>query len=165
MKHGVIPTLKSLELMHMKDVYNSLSDHEKANLKKATLEIALTSVIVPAIGALLAGAAAPDDDELWFLIYQLRRLESELAQYRDPRETAKIITNPVAGIRLIQTSLDFLQQAVTPINLFPEDDENFFSYLDEDAKHKNELVKASKKLVPVWSQLDKDWHQLYTIME
>jgi hypothetical protein len=163
--NGVVPSMKSMQLMYMKDVYNSLSDHEKANLKKATLEIMLTSVILPAIGALIAGAAAPDDDELWFLVYQLRRLESELSQFRDPRETAKILTNPVAGIKLIQTGLDFIQQVVTPINFFPEDDENFFSYLDEDAKHKNELVKATKRLVPIWSQLDKDYYQLYTILE
>lgn len=163
--NGVYPSLKSLQLMYMKDVYNSLSDHEKANLKKATLEVMLTSVILPSIGALLAGAASPDDDELWFLIYQFRRLESELAQFRDPRESFKIITNPVAGVKLIQNGLDFIQQIATPINFFPDDDENFFSYLDEDAKGKNELGKSAKKLVPVWSQLDRDWHQLYTILE
>lgn len=161
LKEGVLPSIKSMQLMYMKDVYNSLSEHEKANLKKATLEIMLTSVLLPSIGALLVGAAADDDDELWFLIYQLRRLESEMSQFRDIRETTKLVTNPVAGIKLLQNGANFIQQIITPINFFPDEDDNFFSYLDEDAKGKNELGKATKKLIPVWSNLNKDYQQLY----
>lgn len=163
-KEGVIPSLKSLQLMYMKDVYNSLSDYEKSNLKKATIEIMLTSVIVPLIGALLAAGAGDDDDEIWFLVYQMRRLESELSQFRNPIEASKIITNPVAGIKLLQNGINFAYEVATPINFVPSGKENFFSYLDEDAKHNNILLKKGKKIVPVWSQFDKNYKQLYSLI-
>jgi len=164
-KEGVIPSLKSLQLMYMKDVYNSLSDYEKSNLKKATLEIMLTSVMVPLIGALLAAGAGDDDDEIWFLVYQMRRLESELSQFRNPIETSKVIQNPVAGIRLLQNGLNFVYEVATPINFIPDNNENFFSYFDEDAKGNNILAKKGKKLVPVWSQVDKNYKQLHSLID
>jgi hypothetical protein len=164
-KQGVIPSLKSLQLMHMKGVYNNLSEHEKANLKKATLEIMLTSVLLPCIGALLAAGAGPDDDEIWFLAYQTRRLESELSQFRNPIEATKIITNPVAGIKLIQNGLSFIYEVATPLDFVPSDKQNFFSYLNEDAKHNNILLKKGKKLIPMVSQLDRNYKQFYSLID
>jgi hypothetical protein len=163
-KNAVIPALKNGQLMYTTEVYNSLSDHEKANLKKATIEILLTSVIVPAIGALLAAGAGPDDDKTWFLVYQLRRLESELSQFRNPIEASKIISNPVAGVKLFQNALSFMYEVATPIDFVPTDKQNFFSYLNEDARGKNILLKKGKKLVPIWSQTDKDYKQLYSLI-
>lgn len=151
LKEGVLPVFKSYQLMHMKEVYNNLSEHEKANLKKATIEIMSTMVILPAIGALLAGAAGPDDDELWFLIYQLRRLESELAQYRNLNEASKVVSNPMAAIRLIQSGTSFVEQMISPF--------------EEDSKGRNKLGRKFKKLVPIWSQFDRDWKQMHTILE
>jgi len=164
-KEGVIPTLKSLQLMHMKEVYNSLSDHEKANLKKATIEIMLTSVLLPCIGALLAAGAGPDDDEIWFLAYQTRRLQSELAQFRNPIEATKLIANPVAGIKLVQNGLNFIYEVATPIDFVPGKNENFFSYLNEDSKHNNILLKKGKKLIPMISQLDRNYKQFYSLID
>jgi len=164
-KEGVIPSLKSLQLMYMKDVYNSLSDYEKSNLKKATLEIMLTSIMIPLIGALLAACAGDDDDEIWFLVYQMRRLESELSQFRNPIETSKVIQNPVAGIRLLQNGVKFIYEIATPIDFVPKENEYFFSYFNEDAKGNNILAKRAKKLVPVWSQLDRNYKQLHSLID
>ena len=163
-KEAVIPALKNLELMYVKDVYNGLSDHEKANLKKVTIEVMLTSIIVPAIGALLASAAGPDDDETWFMVYQLRRLESELSQFRNPIEAGKIITNPIAAVRLLQHGLSFAYEVATPLDFAPDKGDNFFSYLNEDSKHQNILLKKGKKIVPIWSKMDRDYKQLYSLI-
>lgn len=163
-KNGVIPNLKSLELMYMN--YNNLSEYEKSNLRKATLEIVMTSVILPAIGLLLAGADPDsDDEELWFAIYVTRRLESELSQFRNPIEASKILQNPVAGIRIVQNALNFTYDVVTPFNFVPNEDknQNFFSYMDEDSEGKNKLGKRAKKLVPIWSQLEKDYRNMYNL--
>lgn len=166
LKHGVIPTLKSLKMAHMSEAYNELTDLEKSNLRKSTAEVLLTMVLLPAIGMMIGSAAGDDDDELWFLIYQVSRLETELAAYRNPVAATKIISNPVAGVKTIQNALNFLYEVVTPVNLVPDDDENFFSYLDEDAKHKNILYKRFKKVVPAISQfgdegfLGKNYKQL-----
>jgi hypothetical protein len=161
---AVIPALKGLQLMHVKEVYNSLSDHEKANLRKATAEIMLTAVIVPAIGALLAAGAGPDDDETWFMVYQLRRLESELSQFRNPIEAGKIITNPIASVRLIQHGLSFLYEVATPFDFTADPGDHFFSYLNEDAKGQNILLKKGKKIVPIWSKMDRNYKQLYSLI-
>jgi len=152
--------------MHAKEVYNSLTDHEKSNLKKATIEIVTTSVLLPLIGSLLAAVAkGSDDDEIWFIVYQIRRLESELSQYRNVVESTKLIANPVAGVKLLQNATYLAMEIATPINFAPEDDEHFFSYLDEDRKGKNILVKKSKKLIPIWSQLDKNYKQLFNSID
>jgi len=153
-------------MAHMSEAYNELTEIEKSNLRKSTTEVLLTMVLLPAIGMMIGAAAEDDDDELWFLIYQVSRLETELASYRNPIAATKIISNPVAGVKTIQNALNFLYEVVTPVNLIPDDDENFFSYLDEDAKHKNVLYKRFKKVVPGVAQfgdegfLGKNYKQL-----
>jgi hypothetical protein len=153
-----IPALKSLQLMYIKETYNKLSDYEKSNLKKATIELMITAVLLPAIGnlLLLAGSDNDDDDALWFAIYQFRRLDSELSQFRDPTEATKLISNPVAGVRFIQNGIGFLRELVTPVNFMPIKDQNFISYMDENSKGQNILVKKFKKLVPIYTQFGED---------
>ena len=153
-----IPALKGLQLMYAKDVYNGLTDYEKSNLKKATIEIMLTAVLLPAIGNLLmmAGGNNEDDDALWFAIYEFRRLESELSQFRNPIEATKLISNPVAGVRFIQNGISFIYELATPINFMPNEKENIISYLDEDAKGHNKLFKKGKKIAPILTQFGED---------
>jgi len=153
-----VPALKGLQLMYAKDVYNNLSDYEKSNLKKATIELMLTAVILPAVGNLLmmAGSDNEDDDALWFAIYEFRRLESELSQFRNPIEATKLISNPVAGVRFIQNGISFLYELGTPINFIPNEKENIISYLDEDAKGNNKLYKKGKKIAPIITQFGED---------
>lgn len=160
----VIPNLKSLKLMYMKENYENLSDYEKSNLKKATMEIALTMVILPSVGYLLGALAAAgddDDDALWFAIYVNRRLIQELSQFRNPIEAGKLINNPVAGSRFVNNLLDFTYDIATPINIVPQKNESFLGYLDENSKGENKMVKHGKKLIPIWAQLGKDYQQLY----
>lgn len=170
-KEGVIPGLKSLQLAHMKEIYDTLSDHEKANLKKATIELVMTSVLLPMIGMLIAGAAGDDDDELWFLIYQFRRLESELSQFRNPIESTKLVTNPVAGVKLLQNALNLTYEVLTPLDFVPGDKENVFSYLNENSEGDNILLKKTKKVLPIFSQfndqgfLGKNYKELHSLID
>jgi len=157
-----IPNLKSLQTMYMN--YHNLTEYEKANLKKATLEIMLTMVILPSIGLLL-GAAGGDDDKdnklLWFALYTNRRLTQELAQFRNPLEATRMIQNPIAGIRFIQNGLNFIYDVATPINLVPGKGESVFGYLDENSKGQNKMSKHLSKLVPIIPQLGIDYKQRY----
>lgn len=161
---GVVPMLKSLSAAHMSEYYNQLTDYEKGNLRKVTTELVFTMVMLPLLGMLLGAAGDGDDDELAFWIYEFRRLDSELSQFRDPLEASRLIANPIAGSRLIQNALSFANEVFTPVNFFPEEDENGFSYLDEDSKGKNILVKKGKKLIPIWSQLDKNYVQMHNFI-
>lgn len=166
MANGVIPALKNLSLSYMKDNYNSLSDYEKSNLNKTTLEIGLTMVILPLIGYILALAkTGDDDDKLFFALYVFRRLESELSQFRDPRELNRMIQSPVAANRFIQNALTAVSDIISPLNFAPKNNEVFFDYLSEDAKHKNILVKHAKKVFPFTAQIDKEYQKLYSLID
>jgi len=155
-----VPNLKMLQTMYMN--YNNLTEYEKSNLKKATLEIMFTMVILPSVGLLLAAADGDDDDKLlWFAIYVNRRLTQELAQFRNPIEATRLIQNPVAGIRFIQNGLNFIYDVATPINLVPGKNESVFGYLDKNSKGQNKMIKHLGKLIPIIPQIGIDYKQRY----
>lgn len=164
-RHGVIPTIKELSLLYLKENYNNLSEYEKANLRKATAEFAFTAIILPSIGLLLAALQGEGDDDdnelLYFAIYTNRRLTQELAQFRNPLEMNKMLSNPVAGSRFLSNALTFAYDVASPINFVPGKNESVFGYLDENAKKENTMVKHGKKLVPIWTQMEKNYKQLY----
>lgn len=165
---GVIPALKGLQLAYASDYYNNLTDYEKANLKKVTVELIIRGVLLPSIGIMLAGAAEggdDDDDMLWFWVYQTRRLESELSQFYDPIEATRLITNPVAGVRTVQNALALTYDLLTPIKFITEEGESNFDWLNEDSKGKNKTLKKFKKLTPVWSQFDRNWQQMHSFID
>ena len=125
----------------------------------------LTSVILPLLGMLMAGMDDDDDDNnlLWFFIYVNRRLTRELAQFRNPIESAKMISNPVAGIRLIQNGLNFMYDVLTPVNFVPVENESVFGYLDENSKGENKMWNHATKLVPILPQLGVDYKQRHSL--
>ena len=155
MQDGVVTALKSLKLAHLPENYKALNDYEKANLRKATADIIATAVLLPLLGMLAEAAAGDDDDEyLWYLAYLTRRLESELSQFRNPREAWRITSNPIAGTRVIENALTVIGGVLSP-----------WDYLDEDSKGNNKLIKNAEKLVPVWVQFKKEWKQSYHFIE
>jgi phosphotransferase system IIB component len=156
-----VPNLKSLQTMYMN--WNNLTEYEKSNVKKATMEIMLTAVILPSIGLLMAGMDDDDDESnlLWFAMYVNRRLTRELAQFRNPIEASKMIQNPVAGIRFIQNGLNFIYDVATPINFAPVENESVFGYLDENSKSENKMSKHLTKLIPIIPQMGVDYRQRF----
>jgi len=158
-----VPNLQMLQKMFMN--WKNLSEYEKSNLKKATMEIMLTTVILPSLGLLMVGMDDGDDDNelLWFFIYVNRRLTRELAQFRNPLEAAKMIQNPIAGIRFIQNGLNFIYDVTTPINFVPGENESVFGYLDENSKGENKMWNHATKLVPILPQLGVDYKQRHSL--
>ena len=154
-----IPNLQMLQTMYMN--WKNLSEYEKSNLKKATMEIMLTAVILPLLGMMMAGMGDDDDDSnlLWFAIYINRRLTRELSQFRNPIEAAKMISNPVAGIRLIQNGLNFMYDVTTPINFVPGENESVFGYLDKNSKGENKMWDHASKLIHIVPQLGINYKQ------
>jgi len=158
-----IPNLQMLQTMYMN--WKNLSEYERSNVKKATMEIMLTSVILPSLGLLMAGMDDDDDDNnlLWFFIYVNRRLTRELAQFRNPIEAAKMVSNPVAGIRLIQNGLNFMYDVLTPVNFVPGENESVFGWADENTKGENKMWNHATKLVPILPQLGVDYKQRHSL--
>ena len=97
-------------------------------------------------------------------MYVFRRLESELSQFRDPRELNRMIQNPVAANRFIQNSLTAISDIITPLNFAPQNNEQFFDYLSEDAQGKNITLKHIKKITPFYAQFDKEYNKLYNLI-
>jgi hypothetical protein len=163
-RNVVFPALKGLQLAHMSDGYNKLTDYEKANLRKTTLEVGLTMVLLPMLGYLLASLGGDDDDKPYFALYVFRRLESELSQYRNPIELNRMIQNPVAANRFIQNSLNALGEIITPLNFNPGNNEYLFDYLSEDSKGKNKVVKSIKKITPFYAQFQKPYREMHNLI-
>tara|TARA_R110000772_G_scaffold54130_1_gene123511 strand:+ start:33445 stop:37767 length:4323 start_codon:yes stop_codon:yes gene_type:complete len=135
--------------------WNNLSDYEKYNLRKAVTEIILTSVLLPLATSFVKSLAANDDSEyLYFLAYQLRRLDTELSAYRDPREMFKMMRSPIPSARLIETGLNILTQLATPWNL----DE---VYKAGQNKNKNKFRVKLAKQFPVIKEFYRTYQDLF----
>lgn len=167
-RREVIPNLKNLSLIWQS--YDNLSEYEKANLRKVTMEIVISCVVIPSVGFLLAAAAGDDDDDdmLWFAIYLNARLGQELRQFWNPLDAGKMISNPIAGTRFVNNALSFGYDILSPLNISPKEGESHFDYLKEDEQGKNVMIKHFNQLIPITSQFKeingffgKDYQQLY----
>jgi len=144
-----------------KSNWNELSEYEKHNIKKALTEFTFMFVLLPLAHTFVAAAASgpsslnDDDNEyLFFLAYQLRRLDSELSQYHHPTELFKLMRSPIPSVRLLETSLDIFGTVFNPA----EWDE---VYQQGENKGENKLkVKAMKEL-PVLKEFERNFEDLY----
>jgi len=157
-RHTIYPALKQLKFDIISTNWNELSEDKKAGIKKSVMELALTGAILPLIGMLAAGAAGDDDDKkwLWTVAFLARRLESELSQFRDPREATKITKSPIPSLRIIEQTLDVVEY-ILPWN-WSEINDRY-----ETGKNKGELKikKKAEKLAPVLSKIDVTGEELY----
>ena len=102
--------------------FKNMSNLEKQNVRRAMNEILAfaTTTLISAAGALLID---PDDDEptpwaLNFLLYQNRRLQSELMFYINPAETWRLTKSPTATVRPLENIGDFLLSTLQMIYYF-----------------------------------------------
>jgi hypothetical protein len=103
--------------------YKNMSELEKQNVRRVAVQLnALAGSLLLGFGlALLAGA---DEDEepnsyaLNFLMYQNRRLRSELMFYINPWETWRLIKSPTATVRPLENIGTFLLSTLENIYYF-----------------------------------------------
>lgn len=144
---NVIKNAKILNLKSIISDYNKLTDYDKGNIKKASIEAVLAQVI-GIVSTLLAQAADEDDDELlFFLAYELRRLESELWQFRDPNEAVMITKSPFASLRTLESSISLLGRIASPSKWAEE-------YETGRRKGEMKITKLVQDLVPLWNRTD-----------
>lgn len=148
----VIPIFKGFKIALIKENYNKLTDYQKANLRKALFEFAMTNVLLPAIGLLLAAMDGDDDDKLWFAIYINRRLTAELAQFRNPVEATKLLTNPIASAKFVRDAIGLSLEIIRP-----------WRWDERAGDGELRIRKRFKRVVPIWNQLEKNYRQLYNI--
>ena len=144
--------------MTLKDNWNNLTDYEQHNVKKAVTEIILTSILTP-LAVMFAGAAADDDDNelMYFIAYQLRRLDTELSAYRSIEESFKTLRSPIPSTRFLEHALWSVNSILNPLAW-----ENL-TEVYETGPHKGEnkfLIKQQKQL-PLVKEFLKNWEDLY----
>ena len=143
----------------LKDNWSNLTDYERHNVKRSVTEIVLTAAILPMLSALFAGAAADDDNEyLYFVAYQVRRLETELSSYRDPREMLKMLRSPIPSVRLLEHTLTSLETVLNPFSWGKLMEE----YKVGEFKGQNKFLIKQQKQIPILKEFMKsydDWYQ------
>ena len=132
--------------------WKNLSDYEKHNIKRAVTELILTGFILPKLIELSAmGASAMDDDDrqkMFFLMYQMRRLMTELSSYRSTAEMFKMLKSPIPSAMLIEGAVDMMEQS------FPS------NWFEEDASGNNLWLKGAHKFNPL-RQFGKDFEKTF----
>jgi hypothetical protein len=159
------PLIRHLNLQMTKENFKNLSDYEKANLKQVFFEVSMTAIILPLLGAIMAANAGDDDDELYFLLFAFRRLESELSQFRNIAELNRMISNPVAANRFLQNGFTVINDIMTPINFNPKDNESYFDWLSENSKDENIMLNHAFKLAPGKSLFMNTYKQRYSLID
>lgn len=135
--------------------WNKLSDYEKHNIKRATVELFTTMVILPLATMLVAGAAADwDDDRLFFIAYELRRAKTELSSYRDISEFFKMMRSPIPSARLLETGFQLVGGVFSPWSW----DE---TYQTGANKGRNKLLVKTYKQIPVVKEFQRKYQDLF----
>jgi hypothetical protein len=99
--------------------WNTLTDHEKANIKKTTAELALAGTFL-GLSMMLIAASGDDDDDDYLLTsaYFTRRLYSELRTYTSVDEFLRTTRSPAASLNLLEGTSDLLAQCFDPTELY-----------------------------------------------
>lgn len=133
--------------------WENLSDYQRHNIKRAVGEFVLTFVMLPlAIRFVMAGA--DDNEYLYFLAYQLRRLDTELSQYFDPSEAFKMIRSPIPSARLLETAGTIFTGVFTPWTW----DEQ---YMQGPNKGESKLKVRIEKQIPVLKEFRRSYEDLF----
>jgi len=139
--------------------WNKLSDYEKHNIKRSVTEIVLTSAILPLMSMFFSGlASGEDDDWLYFIAYQIRRLETELSQYRNPSEAYKILRSPIPSARILETAGSIVGGIFNPES---------YTEVYERGKWKGEnkyKIKIQKQ-IPIVKEIMRDYEALYNYQD
>tara|TARA_R110002020_G_scaffold380110_3_gene591303 strand:- start:749 stop:4765 length:4017 start_codon:yes stop_codon:yes gene_type:complete len=96
------------------NTWENMTDYEKANVRKTTMELALMVGALVASNILYNLAKDLDDDErktVFYTTFYLRRFYSELSFYVNPMEAIKILRTPAATVSMIESTGRLLTQA------------------------------------------------------
>lgn len=128
--------------------WKNMDEMDKQNVRRTITEIGFMIATALAVGFL---APDKDDDEKnkWagnFILYQSKRLQTELLFYTDPLDAWKILKSPTAAMTMIENTVLLLDNAL-PWNI---------SDRYQTGKHVGELkvMERLKKVLPVINHLE-----------
>ena len=140
---------------NIKELWNSRTDLEKANIKRTSMELGFG--ITMALVALALAKAVDDDDEdspmTSFILYQTRRLQSEMFTYLNPGEAFRMLKSPTATARPIGNMMGLVGHVLFSEMPYaagvPIDESDIFYQRDSGMFKKGER-KLNKKLLQVF---------------
>jgi len=95
--------------------WKTMTEWERTNAKRAAFDFGMMAVAWTTAKVLAEIAEETDDEdienELYFLAYQARRLQTELAFYVNPPEALKIIQDPTPTVSIVEDAIQLITQA------------------------------------------------------
>lgn len=149
-------TVKSIKdgTFKMKEIWGTLTEQEQANVLHASTELAISLLLLMMFRQLVKASFDDDDKLANFTLYQMRRLESEIAQFYNVSELFKIIKSPIPSAMLIEDLLVIGKQTIS--NPFEE-------YEWSHYKGENKLKVKTLKKLPGLKEWYKDYQSLYSM--
>ena len=138
-----------------------LSDYEKHNIKRAVVEVVTIYALLPLIEMLAVGLAEggdDDDDLMYFIAYQTRRLETELSQYMSIPESYKILRSPIPSARLLETAGTIVFGIFKPSSYMEVYDRGEF-------KGQNKWKIKVQKQIPIVKETMKSYKSLHNYQD
>lgn len=149
-------SIKQKKLNLLLTDWKNLSDSQIVNIKRSVVELIITTAFLPLLAMLTAQAADDDDDNeyLYFLAYQLKRLDTELSAYYSPSENLKMLRSPIPSTRLLEDTLGVLSQLMTPWTLGDV-------YETGPTKGDNKFITRVKRKIPVVKEFNRQYETLF----
>lgn len=157
LKNNLLPAMKNLKLQMVMQDYSKLTDYEKSNINKASIEV-IMGITMGILAGLIGQAAKEDDDEmLYFLAYTMRRTESELRQFYSLQESYRITKTPFASLRTLENTTNLLGMLLNPLSWNDE-------YKSGKRKGELKLTRQIQKMFPLLNQIDRENKELYNYL-
>lgn len=143
---SLIKEREGMSLEMLTESYKSLSDHQKANMRRMYFDMGVILLLHVMVIA-LANLADDDDDDYVYgaMTFFASRLESEMLFYARFDEAYRIIKSPTASLSLAVDVGKFVVGAMQPFKWADE-------YKGGKNKDKNKLGVSFGKLIPLWKQ-------------
>lgn len=122
--------------------WKSLTPKQKAGIRKTGADLSLLSLIMVAFGAL---DGEEDDDDKIFLMYLLRRQQSEISFFWNPIEAIKIAQTPTAAMGNIKQIIRTVSYLM-PQNWGEVYQQGYYKYQRKDLRALGRLVPRFKNL-------------------
>lgn len=147
-----INALRKFQFALASTEWKSLTDMEKANVRRTLGEAAFFAAVI----ILIKSAFEGDDDEISdegivaFLAYQAYRFRAEISFFINPMETMKILRSPMASMSLIENTIKLMGQMLDPIW---SGDMKFDRYERGNWEGTPKIKKTLINFIPAYKQL------------